>query len=555
MRPYLPFFASVTLSLASLSSLPAEVRLPAIFGDQMVLQQDARLPVWGWADPGEKVTVTFGDQKAEATAGADGKWQTDLPAVPAGTPPGTLVIAGKNTITISDVLVGDVWVCSGQSNMAFGLNEKQAAEFVDTPIRVFQFPRQLGLVPLDNFKGSWKVQPAKGFTAVGAFFASNLRPVLNRPIGLIESTWGGTPAQAWTALSALEANPPLAYYAEAYKTAAANYPGGQAELEKKAAARDAAMTEWSEKLQADTAYQASLKAWQTALAEANATGQSRPLKPAFPIAQPPGLQVDTGTPSILFNGMIHPLIPYAIKGVIWYQGEANATRTAAFEYRTLFPTMITDWRTKWKQGDFPFLFVQLPNFRPSPKTADDAADWAVLRESQFKALSLPKTGMAVTIDVGSAGNLHPPDKANVGRRLALAARHVAYGEDLAYTGPIYSSMKVEGGNIQLSFQPDSLGGGLIVGSAPGTAAPAAGTDLQGFAIAGDDQKWVWAKAKIDGKSVIVSSPEVSNPVAVRYAWADNPTCNLYNQEGLPAAPFRTDEWKPLLSADPLKKSN
>ena len=247
---------------------------------------------------------------------------------------------------------------------------------------------------------------------------------------------------------------------------------------------------------------------------------------------------------MLFNGMINPLIPYSLKGVIWYQGESNAGY--AMEYRTLFPAMITDWRNRWKAADLPFLFVQLANFMAPPKTAGDNSAWTILRESQVKTLALPKTGMAVIIDIGTSGGIHPPDKTDVGARLALAARHVAYGENIVYTGPMYDALKIEDGKARITFKPDSIGGGLVIGSAPWhdpLAAPVSKTDLQGFAIAGEDKKWVWADAKIDGNDVVVSSPDVPKPVAVRYAFANDPACNLYNKEGLPASPFRTDDWE------------
>jgi len=547
-----PFLITAILTLVHASCLHADVRLPAIFGNHMVLQQDAALPVWGWADPGEKVTVTFGANQAEATAGTDGKWRVNLAPLPAGTPPGTLVVAGKNTLTIQDVLVGDVWICSGQSNMAWGLNGNGAqkmATAAEGQIRLFQVGRRLGVEPCDNVKGSWKIatpQSAVGFSAVGGLFGADLQPVLNRPIGLIESTWGGTRVEAWTSLPAIQNDPAFAEQVADYTGAAESYPGGQADLDAKVADYDAAMKQWSEQLQADTEYQDALKAWKTGSEEAKKTGQPAPTKPAFPIPQPAAPRVQPGTPSALFNSMIAPLVGFAIKGAIWYQGESNASN--ALEYRKLFPMMIQDWRKRWAQGDFPFLFVQLPNFRPPPKTPDDKADWARVREAQFQTLSLPKTGMAVTIDVGAAENLHPGDKTNVALRLARVARKVAYGEDLVYTGPLFDSMKVEGGQVRITFKPDSLGGGLTIGSAPKSdGKPGLPPDsvLRGFALAGKDQKWVWSDAKIDGESVIVSSSEVPEPIAVRYAWADNPPCNLYNKEGLPASPFRTDDWNPV----------
>ena len=527
-----------------LGSLPAraDVQLPAIFGDHMVLQQEATLPVWGRANPGEKITVTFNGRKAEATATAEGKWRADLPALAAGTPPGTLVVAGKNTVTINDVLVGEVWLCGGQSNMEYATG-REAVKAKDDQIRLFHVAHRLSLAPVDDVHASWEVctpETVRGFSAVGFFFAQNLRPVLKRPIGLIESCVGGTGAQEWTDLPTLRAAPTLQHYAEAFDKIAAAYPGGEPEYDAKTAAHDTAMKQWKAALDADAAYQAALKEYTAAAAQAKAAGQPALRPPKPPVPEPASLPGQRGDPALLFNGMIAPLSPYAIRGVIWYQGENNAKNPdTATEYRTLFPALITDWRGLWKEGNFPFLYVQLANYG-SPNSG-----WPLLREAQLRTLSLPKTGMGVTIDIGTGDNIHPPDKADVGARLALAARHVAYGEQLVYTGPIYEAMKPDGNGVRLSFDRDSLGSGLTIGTAPWTdpkAAPVSKTELQGFAIAGEDEKWVEAQAKIEGNTVVVSSAQVPKPVAVRYAWANNPACNLYNKEGLPASPFRTDEW-------------
>jgi sialate O-acetylesterase len=443
----------------------ADVKLPALFGDHMVLQQEATLPVWGWADPGEKVRVAFAGKSAEATAGADGKWRADLPALPAGTPPGTLVIAGKNTLTIRDVLVGDVWLCSGQSNMELTLAKSDhadaaIAQATDDQIRLFHVARQLALAPRDDVHASWQVcSPATvlHFSAAGYFFALNLRPVLQRPIGLIESDWGATPAQSWTDLPTLQANRRLQHYAEAYAKFAARYPRGDAEF---------------------------------AVSPALTAGLPNPAATPTPGSPRPAASNMQKTPTLLFDGMIAPLIPFAIKGAIWYQGEDNADNEApgaAMEYRVLFPAMITDWRMLWHEGDFPFLFVQLPNFSGRPK-----ALWPLVRESQLKTLSLPKTGMAVTIDIGTAGFIHPSDKADVGLRLSLAARHIAYGENLVSTGPRYKAMKTEGSAVRISFQKDSVGGGLVIGSTPWIDPKAtvtiSKTVLEGFTVAGADQR-------------------------------------------------------------------
>ncbi len=538
-------FPTLSTSLAALClctfSANADVKLPAIFGDHMVLQQEATLPVWGWAAPGEKVTVSFEKSKAEATADADGKWRADLAPIPAGTAAGKLVVAGKNTITLDDVLVGDVWLCSGQSNMEFRIG-RDATKAKDDQIRLFHVAHQLAIAPRTDVVGKWEVcspETAGDFSAVGYYFGKDLRADLHRPIGLIESSWGGTGAQEWTDLPTLEANPKLRHYAETMQKINAQFPQGDADYAEKIAASDKAANEWKAKIAADTAYQSALKDWQAAAAKAKADGQPTPAQPKPPTPPPSSKTPGRGNPTLIFNGMIAPLVPFAMKGVIWYQGENNANNSFnAQEYRTLFPAMIEDWRKLWHEEKLPFLFVQLANFESHTNA------WAELREAQLKTLSLPKTGMAVIIDIGTGDNIHPPDKADVGERLSLAARHIVYGENLAYTGPIFDSMKVEDGKVRISFKPDSIGGGLIIGKTPWQdpkAKPLSTTEVEGFAIAGADQKWVKADAKIEGDHVVVSSPEVAHPTAVRYGWADNPRCNLYNKEGLPASPFRTDE--------------
>ncbi len=560
MKKAIPLLAVSILSLFIKADLRADVKLPSIFGDHMVLQQEAKLPVWGWADPGEKVKVIIGDRSAEVTAGTDGRWRADLPPLPTAGAPVTVTIAGKNTLKLEDVLIGDVWLCSGQSNMVFGLRHSykgaEAAKQANEPqIRLFSVTKSGLAKPTDSFaeapfdsplQGQWQVctpatvakigdftdQDEGGFSAVGYFFAKAVHDATRRPVGMIGSYVGATGADAWTSLAGLEKEPALAGYVQKlarptedqklyYSTRWADYV--------------AAYQKWKAVLREP------IKEWALAAEVARKAGQSEPPKPVNPEPRPRNLNSFAVPPAALFNGMISPVIPYAIKGVVWYQGENNISK--AQEYGILLPALIRDWRAQWRQGDFPFLFVQLPNCNQPPKTAGDTSSWAILREAQLKALALPNTGMAVAIDIGAVG-IHPPDKFDVGARLALAARHVAYGENLVYTGPIYDSMRTEGGGIRISFKADSIGGGLIIGSAPWIdpkAVPVSKTELQGFAIAGEDKVWVWADAKIDGNTVVVSSPRVANPVAVRYAWADNPPCNLYNKEGLPAAPFRTDK--------------
>ncbi len=520
--------------------------MPAIFGDHMVLQQGAKLPVWGTADAGESVTVTVGGETATATAGADGKWLVNLAPLPAGTTPVTVTVTGKNTITFSDVLMGDVWLCSGQSNMEFGLGKVYDASDqiakADVPLlRLCIAPTKASLTPMpdDGRPGKghsqvrWvvctpenviKVGGWNGFSAVGYFFGREIQKTTGQPVGLIGGYCGGTPAQAWTSLEGLQRVPALAYYGDAFAKIQAAYPDALAKFPAAQAAYDADLANW--RRQVGLAPNAPIDA----AAKAKAVAEKLPPPPKGPVPPDGG----SSTPSVLYNGIIAPLIPFAIKGAIWYQGESNVSR--GLEYATLFPAMITDWRQKWGEGDFPFLFVQLAKFgNANPGSA-------LVREAQLKTLALPNTGMAVAADVGDEKDIHPLDKLDVGLRLALVARHVAYGENLVYSGPIYDKMLVEGGTVRVSFT--QVGGGLIIGHAPWTpptAQPLPDTTLVGFTIAGADKNWVAADAKIDGKDVVVSSPQVPQPIAVRYAClvAEG---NLYNKEALPASPFRTDDW-------------
>jgi sialate O-acetylesterase len=523
----------------------ANVRLPAIFGDHMVLQQDIKIPVWGWADPNEKITVSLGSNSAETVAGADGKWKIALNPVDANSQPQTLTVKGNNTLTFSDVLVGDVWVASGQSNMEFGIQSvvespETIAAANDKQLRMFFVPWTTSLTPLDDVakvaadspNGKWQVCSPEilgnpkwawhGITAVGYYFVKDLRQVTGKPVGLIATYKGGTPAQAWTSLPGLQQDPPFTNYLEQHDKLAANYETAKAAYPE---------------LQAK--FQAAMKEWNAANDKALAQGTKPPQKPASPPAPDGGY----GAPANLYNALVAPIVPYAIKGVIWYQGESNSDRMEqAVEYNKLFPRMISDWRRNWDQGDFSFLFVQLANFKAPPKTPSEG-NWPWTREAQLKTLSMPNTGMAVISDIGNPKDIHPKDKLDVGKRLALVARHVTYGEKLVYYGPIYDSMTVEGNKIRLKF--NHIGGGLIISVPPWTpdgSTPVKAEKLQGFGIAGEDQNFVWADANIEGDSIVVSSPQVAKPVAVRYNWADSPIGNLYNKEGLPASPFRTDDW-------------
>lgn len=476
-------------------SARAELQLPALFSENMVLQQGVPVTIWGWADDGEVVTVKFRGQQVSATT-HNLKWLLQLRPLKAGGPDTLTIATDSQSIEFTNVLVGEVWVCSGQSNMQFPLKASYEAEpdiaaATNTLIRLFVVPRVKSDAPSVRIESSWRVcspEVAQHFSAVGYYFGRDLQAERKVPMGLIESDWGGSPAEVWMSRESLEINPRyraeiLDPYLEAVK-AFREGPPRKKEGEQEARVR---VKPW--------------KGWR---------------------------------PTELYNGMIAPLIPYAIKGAIWYQGESNAGRAA--QYHTLFPDLIRNWRRDWGQIDFPFLCVQLAPFskiEPQPK----GSDWAELREAQLLATKiLPKVGMAVITDVGNEHNIHPKKKAPVGARLALAARAIAYGERIEYSGPIYRDMKIEGSKIILRF--DHVGKGL----------EARDGELKGFAICGDDRKFVWAKAEIlPNNTIAVSSPEVANPVAVRYGWANCPVVNLWNKDGLPASPFRTDDF-PMITA-------
>ncbi len=486
----------MVLVVVSGSAVWADVKPHALFSDNAVLQQGVSVPVWGTAKDGEKVTVKFEGQEVSTTA-QGGKWMVRLKPLKAGGP-FTMMIQGENMIELKNVLVGEVWVCSGQSNMQWPVSasanpQATIANSKDLMMRLFTVPRRATDAPESEVQGNWvecAPETVPGFSAVGYFFGRDLRKALNVPVGLINTSYGGTPAEAWTNRRVLESDPMLRGYLERHELAVKNYPQA-------------------------------LERYKAAEEKAKAEGKQPPRPPANPAQSPQ-------RPCGLYSAMIAPLIPYAIKGAIWYQGESNAGR--AYEYRTLFPAMIRNWREDWGQGDFPFLFVQLAPFMPIVNEPQESA-WAELREAQLLTFKkTPKTGMAVITDFGDPNNIHPKQKEPVGKRLALTARAIAYGERLVYSGPIYKSMKVEGNKIVLFF--DHVGGGLV----------AKDGDLKGFTIAGEDHKFYNAQAEIKGNTVVVSCPQVERPIAVRYGWANCPVVNLFNQEGLPASPFRTDDF-------------
>lgn len=458
-------FAALSLVALAPAILHAEVKPNPLFTDGAVLQRGQPIPVWGTANDGEKVSIDFGGEKSTTTA-QGGKWRVDLKPMQAGGP-FEMKISGENTVTVNNLMVGEVWVCSGQSNMEWRFKasdtaDKERPKAKYPKIRMFTVTKKTSPIPVAEAAGSWvecSPETVDGFSAVGYFFARDLHEKLRVPIGMIHTSWGGTPAQAWTSPEGFDGHAGLEAYAKQAKENLVKYA-----------------------------------------------------------TTPPEKPLGQNAPSTLYNGMVAPLLSYGIKGAIWYQGESNAGQSK--QYQTLFPAMIADWRGKWGQGEFPFYFVQIAPFKGQP---------AEIREAQFLTLSKSKnTAMAVTTDVGNAEDIHPKQKQPVGERLALAARALTYGEKIEYSGPLYEEMKVAGDKAWISF--GHVGGGLV----------AKDGDLKGFTVAGADGKHVPAVAEIKGDKVVVSAPGVTEPKAVRYGWANVPDVNLFNKEGLPASPFRTD---------------
>lgn len=478
-----------TILLLGLVSARGEVKLNGLFTDGAVLQQGIAVPVWGTARAGEKVTVVFQDQEV-STVAQEGRWSVRLKSPKAGGP-FTLTVRGDNSITLTNVLVGEVWLCSGQSNMGFKLSRADTADAAiaaagDAQLRLFTVSRESDDTPRTDVTGHWQESTpvtASNFSAVAYFFGRDLRRALKVPVALIDSSVGGTPAEAWTSRGALEADPELQPILAQYQAKVRHFDSDVAKRKQ-------------------------------AAADAKAKGENTP--PAAKAAANPARSPQR--PTGLYNAMIAPLQPYALKGVIWYQGEANSGR--AEQYQKLFPAMIKDWRTAWGQGDFPFLFVQIaPHERMTPE----------IREAQFlTAQRVTATAVIVTTDVGEAKDIHPKKKEPVGGRLALAARALAYGEKLEYSGPMFDALKLEGARAILSFT--HVGGGL----------EARGGELKGFSVAGADRKFVSATAKIEGDKVVLAAAAVSQPEVVRYGWEFVPDVNLFNRAGLPASPFRTD---------------
>ena len=456
----------------------ADVRLPAIISDNMMIQAGTEVPIWGWAEANEAVAVSIGKQKHTTVADAGGKWMVKLKAMKPSDKPVEMTVAGKNIINVKNILVGQVWVGSGQSNMWWTVSrsmdpntEIQNATYPS--MRLFTVERKIAHEPAVDCNGRWvecSPESVGEFSAVAYYFGRELHKELKEPVGLINASWGGTIAETWMSMEKLTGDTDFAYVIQAYKERMAKSPGDN----------------------------------------------------------------NPNSASLLYNGMIAPIIPYGIKGALWYQGESNIAR--AFVYRKVMASLIEDWRNRWGLGEFPFLYVQLASFETAPDPcAAQHLQWVQLRESQLKTLAeVDNTGMAVTTDIGDAHDIHPKNKQEVGRRLALWAMAKTYGKNIEYSGPMYKGMKVDDGKVRLRFNHTE--GGLV----------AKGGELKGFTIAGADGKFVPAIATIKKNRIIVESPDVKEPVAVRYGWWDVTTeCNFYNGAGLPASPFRTDEWPGL----------
>lgn len=503
--PVRPLIAAL---LAGVAVLRADVRLPAIFSDHLVLQRDTAVPVWGWADPGEDVSVSLAGRSVQTRAGADGRWRLNLGPLSTG-PAGTLTVRGRNTLVIQDVLVGEVWLGSGQSNMAMTVTRAKDAD-VETAaarfplIRMFKEESPSAATPQTEGKGRWLVcspETVGGFSAALYFFGRELHRELQVPVGLINSSVGGTPIESWIAPELQESKQELKAALDAQSAATPKIDPAKAKAD----------------------YAQALEKYKVAKARAKADGKAAPRPPRDPVA----MSERKTSYGQLFNGKVAPLVPYTLKGMLWYQGEANSADTRAPLYVHQLSALVTDWRARW--GDeLPFAWVQLPNFNRAGE------GWPLMRESMMKTLALPNTGMAITIDIGEAGNIHPANKQEVGRRLSLWALGNVYGRKVAATsGPLPAGHEIKGAEVIVTL---SHADGLKTRD---------GGAVKGLQLAGTDKQWKPATAKIDGSKLIVSSAEVAAPVALRYAWHDNPETNLVNGADLPAAPFRTDDWAPI----------
>lgn len=500
------------LALTQLPSLAlAEVTLPSIFTDHSVLQRDKPIRVWGWAAPGKQVSVAIDSATKSGRAGKDGKWQLDLPALKAGGPHTLRATeADGNSVTVKDIYIGEVWLCSGQSNMAMTVSraarpEEEAAAANLPLIRMFKVASGPSPKLADRCQGSWVVcrsDVVGGFSATAYFFGKQLHKELRVPIGLINSSVGGTSIESWTSMSAQNAVPAIEPRLAAWREADNAFDAAKAK----------------------STYDTALARWQTRSKQLKAEGKRAPRRPAL-AAQP---RLDRNYPSNLYNGKIHPIVGYTIRGAIWYQGENSSGRGFAHLYQAQLETLVRDWRQRWGY-EFPFAWVQLPNFKTPQKAPSETSGWVLVREGMLRALAEPKTGMAVTVDIGEEKDIHPKNKQDVGSRLATWALVTVYDKSGDAMGPLAKKTTFANGKALVEFEHAN---GLHSADQP----------IEGFAIAGKDKVFHWAEAKVDGNRVVVSSKDVPNPVSVRYAWAANPHGNLRNKTGIPASPFRSDDW-------------
>ena len=505
---------------ASISSSHAEVTLSKIFGDHMVLQQGQPIRIFGTASPGEKIQASLAGKTATTKAGENGYFRVELPAMEADGKTHTLTVSGENTVTLEDILLGEVWLCSGQSNMEWSVAasmdaQKEIARAKHPNIRLFNVPGHIASkAPLDDPRGTWQVcspQTISGFSAVGYYFGRALQKELDVPIGLVGTNWGGTRIEPWTPPVGFRQVPELEDYNANLDSFDPSSDKGKANLE---------------------SYLQKMESWLAGAKGDVAAGKVFQDPPTF------NLQPLAGATTI-YNGMVHGLVPLSVKGAIWYQGESNAGDGLRYEY--MKEALVKGWRSVFENEGLSFYWVQLANFQ-NPTVNPEGGGWGPVREGQRRALRLPKTGMAVTIDIGEARDIHPRNKQDVGARLALWALAKDYGKKIVYSGPLYKSMAIEGEKIRIHF--DHVGGGLITAKKEGLdlAEETDGDELTNFAIQEYNGSWYWAKAKIEGDTVVVQARGVSKPKHVRFGYQSNPEgINLYNFDGLPASPFTTEE--------------
>ena len=511
----------LALALALPFAARAELKLPSVISDHMVLQQKQTNPIWGWDTPGTKVSVTFAGKTYTGDADKDGKWTVKLDPQAANAKPQAMTIKGTDTKQLEDILIGEVWMCSGQSNMGFTLSsdwngDLEALASHHPQLRLFKVPL-VGTQELKtDINAKWEEttpQTSPGFTACGFLFGRYLHEILGVPVGLIGNAWGGSSAEAWVRRSTIESDPRFKDLIDQWKNTEATYDHAKVKA----------------------AYETDVAKWNEAVKAAKAAGKPAPAPPRAPQDTMAGQH----RPGNIFAGMLNPTLGYGMKGVVWYQGESNAGR--AWQYRNLFPFMIEQWRKEWKQGDFSFYWVQLADFKAQQPNPGDS-DWAELREAQTLTMKLPNTGQCVITDIGEGKDIHPKNKHDVAARLVRWALAKDYGMKIPYRSPEFKSVEIKDNKALVTL--DMFGSKLR---------PFDVAEAVGFALCGEDKVWHWAKGTVKGDNQVeVWSEQVAKPVAVRYAWADNPVANLFSNEGLPVTPFRTDDFEMVTKPKPVE---